>query len=1769
MARTDIASLPFSFIPNTGQIADRNISFTVRGSGSTLYFTPGEVIVDNVKNSGLNGTAGPIRQSFPGANPHPTITGVDELPGKVNYLIGSDPSGWRSNISTYGSVIYHDLYPGIDLRYFGNEGYLKREFHIAPGADPGRIAFRYDGITGIIVDGDGSLNITTSHGMFRESPPFSYQEIVGRRVNVTVRYSVTGPDSARMVTGAYDPTYPLVIDPKLGYSTYYGGSSADGGTPTSIRGEVVDQRDAIAVNATGYVYATGYTASTDFRTSNALYPSYSGSQDAFVLELNRGGSSPVWATYLGGTGQDVGDAIAVDAGGNVTVTGYTDSANFPTTSGAFNQTRIGSTDAFVAKLKPDGSALIFSTYYGGTDQDFPEGLAMDTAMNVYIAGGTFSGDFYTTPGAINATNNAGSGTDEAFIVKLKPDGSAPVYSTYYGGTSESDLHSIAVDSEGDAYVTGHTTAADFPTSAGSFQPSRRGGEEAVVVKLNPSGTTVNFSTYFGGTNNEYGNSIAVNDATRNVYFTGQTTSTNLVTTAGAANTTKIGGTTTSTDAFVAELNPAGSALVYSTYYGGTQDDFGTAIVLDQNAIAHIAGYTKSGDFRVTSDAYQNVSGNGIAGGGNDVFLLRLNFDGSAPVYATYFGGSADDYGYGIALDPDGNAYVVGSTSSNNFPTTIGAANSSGVIGGTNNADAFIFKFFLNSPVPDFIANTTFGYAPQGIQFNDTSTSFAIQYWNWSFGDNTWFNTTDSSIRNISHTYTNIGSYTVNLTITNVTTDDTKVRLNYINISAPPPLPAFTSNITFGYVPQGVQFNDTTQSINIQYWNWSFGDNLWFNTTDITTRNVTHTYSSSGSYTVNLSVTNTTGLSTPFTNTNTTSIANYINISARIPIPAFTSNITFGYVPQGVQFNDTTLTTNVQYWNWSFGDNIWFNTTDINARNTTHTYLSSGSYTVNLSVTNTTGLSTPFTNTNTTSIANYINISAGIPIPAFTGTPTSGNFPLDVQFNDTTLSTNILYWNWSFGDTHWFNTTSAAARNATHTYSSAGSFTVNLSVTNTTGLSTPFTNTNMTSRLNYITSVALPFPDFTGSPRSGNATLKVQFNDTSLSPGVTMWNWSFGDNTWFNTTSVAARNTTHPYSAEGSYSVSLSLTNSSGTNSTSRSGYILVGPPLPVPDFMGSPTTGNPPLDVQFNDTSPSPGITQWNWSFGDNSWFNTTGSVFRNATHTYSTIGTFTVNLTVTNSTGVNTTSRSGYISTTPPPPLPLFTGSPVSGVAPLLVQFTDLSTSPGLTMWNWSFGDGHWFNTTDTAQRNAQYTYESGGSYTVNLSLTNSSGTNMTSRSGYISVTALPNGVDFSATPTSGIIPLIVQFTDLSTAPGIIMWNWSFGDGHWFNTTDTSQRNAQYTYVDAGSYRVNLSVTNSSGTNTTSKFGFITASNPTTTTPTPGSSGSGGGGGSSPSWYVPAQQTPLVLSTAAPQATLAIPPVKPPSYHIQTTTTCLLPEGLRFPPLSDGMQPFLFDRVKAEHAGYTVEIKGNSVTATRSNNLLVIDATNIQESGSGLITGSVQNVYFVVQPDPLDVNIGGVTITGEASLPTLPEYICMNITISDLVPNQTLNSFQLTAAQWDREISAVGFTATFRKDGISSTGPGIIRMTCPPEWVDNHGGNPAIGIVRIGDDKLTELLPTTYTGTDESGNRAFEAPTPHGFSIFGLVALKSRTGEAVQNLTPVPIENQNNLGFLSLLTPEGGAAYWVTIFGCFAMIVIVLFVVWKRWKKYDWLFMR
>jgi hypothetical protein len=377
----------------------------------------------------------------------------------------------------------------------------------------------------------------------------------------------------------YDASRPLVIDPVLSYSTYLGGSDDDSG-------------NGIAVDADGNAYVVGDTMSVDFPTANPLQPGFGGSnQNAFVAKLSADGSALVYATYLGGSGREEGHGIAADAEGNAYVAGETASADFPTAK-PLQPALMGRSNAFVAKLSADGSALVYATYLGGSGTDEGDGIAVDADGNAYVAGMTSSLNFPTTPAAFQTLH--GSGPRNGFVTKLTADGSALVYATYLGGSGRDEADAIAVDADGNAYVAGETSSLDFPTTPGAFQTTYSGGmSKAFVTKLNADGSGLIYSTYLGGSGEEEinGPGLAV-DAAGNAYLTGITNSTDFPT-ANALQRAYGGG---ASDAFVAKLNADGSELIYSTYFGGSGTDEGVAIAVDASGNAYLTGNTTSLDF---------------------------------------------------------------------------------------------------------------------------------------------------------------------------------------------------------------------------------------------------------------------------------------------------------------------------------------------------------------------------------------------------------------------------------------------------------------------------------------------------------------------------------------------------------------------------------------------------------------------------------------------------------------------------------------------------------------------------------------------------------------------------------------------------------------------------------------------------------------------------------------------------------------------------------------------------------------------------------------------------------------------------------------------------------------------------------------------------------------------------------------------------------------------------------------------------------------------
>jgi hypothetical protein len=658
-----------SFEANRGQTA-AEVYFLSRGSGYALFLTPTETVLSLQQPAPAAGDAAAapdsavLRSRFVGANPQPQVVGLDRLAGTSNYLIGDDPSQWQTNIANYSRVEYENLYTGVDLVFYGNQRQLEYDYVVAPGADPAVIKLAVDGAESMTLDGQGDLLLHTSGGNVLEHAPVVYQDSGGVRQPVSGQFVLEGDGQVSFALGAYDHREPLVIDPVLSYSTYLGGSGYDIGY-------------AIAVDNAGNAYVTGTTGSANFpTTTGALQATYGGNDDVFVTKLNRTGTAVVYSTYLGGASYDYGYAIAVDNAGNAYVTGTTGSANFPTTTGALQATYGGNEDVFVTKLNRTGTALVYSTYLGGTSDDRGEGIAVDAAGNVYVTGYTGSSNFPTTPGAYQT---ALSSSVDAFVAKLNPTGTALVYSTYLGGSGGDEALGIAVDNAGDAYVTGDTDSTDFPTTPGAYQTAL-GGSDAFVTKLNPTGTALLYSTYLGGTTgDDYGRGIAV-DAAGNAYVTGYTYSTDFPTTPGAYQLSYGGG---SYDVFVTKLNRTGTALVYSTYLGGTGNDLAFGIAVDAAGNAYVTGYTYSTNFPATPGAYQTA-----LGGDSDAFVAKLNPTGTALVYSTYLGGTSRDWAFGIAVDAAGNAYVTGNSLSTDFPTTPGAYQTSS--GG--NGDVFVTKF---------------------------------------------------------------------------------------------------------------------------------------------------------------------------------------------------------------------------------------------------------------------------------------------------------------------------------------------------------------------------------------------------------------------------------------------------------------------------------------------------------------------------------------------------------------------------------------------------------------------------------------------------------------------------------------------------------------------------------------------------------------------------------------------------------------------------------------------------------------------------------------------------------------------------------------------------------------------------------------------------------------------------------------------------------------------------------------------------------------------
>ena len=677
---TAFGKLPLSFEKNLGQ-TDSRVRFLSRGGGYTLFLNSTEAVLvlrpaektgvrpvpshvpseaeGEAEGSQQSGDTGAVlRMKLVGANPAPDVAGLEELPGKSNYFIGNDPKKWRSNVPHYARVAYLEVYPGIDLVYYGNRQQLEYDFIVAPGADPDAIRLGFEGADEINLDHQGNLILQTAGGELLQRAPVIYQEIEGVKASVAGGYVLQDDNEVSFAVAAYDASRPLIIDPVLEYSSYLGGSEGDQGI-------------SVAVDAAGNLYVTGDTVSSNFPTTSGAFQT-TGSSSVYVTKVNAAGSVLLYSTYLGGSKASVGHGIAVDEAGNAYVTGRTEADDFPTARPFQAAYGGGSDDAFITKLNADGSALVYSTFLGGSNYDQGRSIAVDAAGNAVITGITESTDFPTK----NPLRAGHSGGRDAIVVKMNASGSALVYSTYLGGSGIDVGHFITLDAAGSAYITGLTNSTDFPTVR-PLQPAFRGGRnDAIVAKLDPSGSTLVYSTYLGGSQNDEARSVAV-DRAGNAYVTGYTESDDFPT-ARAFQAAYGGG---SNDAFITKLSAAGDSLLYSTFLGDEGGDFGRAIAVDAAGNAYVTGYTDSDDFPTVNPIQSAYAGN------TDAFILKLNAAGFALVYSTYLGGSGFERGRGIAVDAVGNAYITGRTESQDLPTAHGFQAAFG--GGSG--DAFVIK----------------------------------------------------------------------------------------------------------------------------------------------------------------------------------------------------------------------------------------------------------------------------------------------------------------------------------------------------------------------------------------------------------------------------------------------------------------------------------------------------------------------------------------------------------------------------------------------------------------------------------------------------------------------------------------------------------------------------------------------------------------------------------------------------------------------------------------------------------------------------------------------------------------------------------------------------------------------------------------------------------------------------------------------------------------------------------------------------------------------
>lgn len=655
------------FTRNDGQWPEQ-VQFRARSGDTFIWLTDNGVRYSLIRSTELDTrpTKGPRENplappreklesihfgvTFLGGNTTPDVLGLSEKSYCFNYFIGNDPTRWKTSVPSFDSVVYRDIYPGIDMKYYGSSDGVEYTFVLSAGADPSAIRLQYEGIESLSVGNNGELVAKTAWGEMIEKPPVIYQEVNGSEIEVAGSFEIIGGNTFGFVVEDYDKESELIIDPVLTFSTYFGGSGTQYGQD-------------ITYDQAGNIVVVGHTYSTDFPVENAYQPEKAGAAgtfDLFISKLNPVTSELVYSTYFGGTDEDKCRCVVLDAADDIYVAAQTQSGNLPTVNAYQSTLQGGFNDVYLFKLNSEGNSIIYATYLGGAQNEQIMGLAVDAYGCAYICGVTESLNDFDIQNAFQTI--PGGGEFDGFVTKFSAAGNALVYSTFLGGDTKDEPKDIAVNSAGEAYVVGDTYSENFPDHNTLYpcQINSEGPIDAFITKFSTAGNTVEFSTFFGGTEDEWIEGVAL-DESSNVYLVGCVESVDFPTLNPIQDELTPGGFLGGADMFVSILSGEGDALLYSTYLGGDNEDFAIDIGLGPDGAIYVNGNTYSTDFPVANYLDEAL------GGELDIVAARIAPDGSALVYSTYLGGSLDEECSALAVNSEGSVAITGYTNSTDFP----------------------------------------------------------------------------------------------------------------------------------------------------------------------------------------------------------------------------------------------------------------------------------------------------------------------------------------------------------------------------------------------------------------------------------------------------------------------------------------------------------------------------------------------------------------------------------------------------------------------------------------------------------------------------------------------------------------------------------------------------------------------------------------------------------------------------------------------------------------------------------------------------------------------------------------------------------------------------------------------------------------------------------------------------------------------------------------------------------------------------------------------